>query len=126
MFRPCSIKRDNPMKSQWNSMRLYLQSQVETVAIRKYGSLQAMEQQRRNGALIQTKRRIRDAQADRIREEAEKERLEVRGCYDTSSSRHIDCTAHHVLPMRLAMTYGNELVAHDSLIRVCNRRRGNE
>ncbi len=77
MFRPSSIKRDNPMKSQWNSMRLYLQSQVETVAIRKHGSLQAMEQQRRNGALLQTKRRGRDAHADRIREEAERERLEV-------------------------------------------------
>ena len=65
------------MKPQWNSMRLYLQSQVEAVAIRKHGSLQAMDQQRRSCALTQTAKRRRDSEADRKKEAKEKERVKV-------------------------------------------------
>ena len=65
------------MKPQWNSMRLYLQSQVEEAAIRKHGSLQAMDQQRRSCALMQTSKRRRDSEFDRKKEEKEKERVKV-------------------------------------------------
>mmetsp|Transcript_1164 Transcript_1164/g.3415 ORF Transcript_1164/g.3415 Transcript_1164/m.3415 type:complete len:165 (-) Transcript_1164:627-1121(-) len=55
-----SIKRDNPMKSQWTSMRLYLRSQLEDVAIHKFGSFAALEQQRRSNHLQQNSKRERD------------------------------------------------------------------
>lgn len=74
-----SLKKDNPVKSQWNSMRLYLQSQIEQVAIRKHGSIQEMEQQRRSGALMHANKRRRDAVADRKKEDAEKDRVKVCG-----------------------------------------------
>jgi hypothetical protein len=72
-----SLRRDNPVKSQWTSMRLYLQSQVEAVAVAKHGSLDELETRRRSQSLIQSEKRIRKTRDGREERESEQKRVKV-------------------------------------------------
>lgn len=73
-----SLRRDNPHKSQWSSMRLYLLSQVEAVAARKHGGLDSLEDRRRALSLGASERRIAKKREGAAAAEAQEKRVKVR------------------------------------------------
>eukprot|EP00873_Tetraselmis_striata_P007281 jgi/Tetstr1/427545/TSEL_017671.t1 len=83
-----SIKRENPHKAAWNSMRLYLLSQVEAVAAAKHGGLDELEDRRRSLSLCASERRIakkRDGEALAQAKEKRIQRLQDKLCAEVEA-----------------------------------------
>ncbi|KAK9787240.1 hypothetical protein WJX73_003679 [Symbiochloris irregularis] len=63
-----SLSKANPRHKDWTAMRLYLQSQVEAAAHKKYGSAEGIEEHRRSQLEARleakAKKRTRTLQAD--------------------------------------------------------------
>lgn len=74
---PPSIKRENPHKAAWNSMRLYLLSQVEAVAAAKHGGLDELEDRRRSLSLCASERRIAKKRDGEALAQAKEKRIQV-------------------------------------------------
>lgn len=51
------MEQPNPHKSTWSNMMLYIRYQVEAVAIKKWGSLEAMDEEYQKRAETQKKRK---------------------------------------------------------------------
>ncbi|CAG9463511.1 unnamed protein product [Pedinophyceae sp. YPF-701] len=72
------IKKPNPRKKQWGFMVLLLKSQVEAAAVKRYGSLERCEDERRRRVQERVKKRMkkRTREDDGDEDEAKKIRAE--------------------------------------------------
>ncbi|AFN83921.1 DNA excision repair protein [Encephalitozoon romaleae SJ-2008] len=71
------LERPNPRKGTWSNMYLYLQSEVEEIAIRKWGSLDKVEETKRGRKRRADDRKIRRLKK-RIKELRRRTRIDVR------------------------------------------------
>lgn len=71
------LERPNPHKGTWSNMHLYLQSEVEEIAIRKWGSLDKVEESKRRRKKTTDDRKIRRLRK-RIKELRRRTRMDVR------------------------------------------------
>lgn len=72
-----SVEKDNPRRNNWGKMRLYLMRQVEEVAMRRHGSLSALEQARVAQVQSRIKRRLEKREREEWEEERQQEEAET-------------------------------------------------
>lgn len=70
-----SVKRSNPHRKDWQPMRLYLDSQVREVAMKKHGSEEGIEARARAVLDAKLQTRLKRRQEDKQKEQQETERL---------------------------------------------------
>ena len=75
----CSIAKANPRHKEWGHMRLYLQRQVEAIALGRYGSMEALQEARQQALRTRVDRRLKKRDREDNQDRIEDEEREVRG-----------------------------------------------
>mmetsp|Transcript_8164 Transcript_8164/g.17499 ORF Transcript_8164/g.17499 Transcript_8164/m.17499 type:complete len:175 (+) Transcript_8164:18-542(+) len=93
-----TVTKTNPQHKNWTAMKLYLQSQVEEVAVRKHGSLEDIEEMRHNRLEAKINDRLNKRKQQEMHTEKEEESMSTM----TKGERVAQCR----IRQKLEETYG--------------------
>lgn len=85
------VERSNPKKPGWNAMKLYLKSEIEAIALKKYTDAEGLVEAKRNREVAKLEKRIK---ANKKKRESNEPRLARKPAKKTKKQISLEKKAH--------------------------------